>query len=119
MSSPLFTFPCSAVTSIPSTCETELIEPGHNANDPAEPRVQVDEASRMADQAERSHRSSPAEELGERGGGEARSNRADEREYRQARACRRSEGPLSTAHMSVTEPLMMVRPPEASNTIGP
>jgi len=56
------------MTSIPSTCETELIEPGHNANDPAEPRVQVDEASRMADQAERSHRSSPAEELGERGG---------------------------------------------------
>ena len=87
------------MTSIPSTCETELIEPGHNANDPAEPRVQVDEASRMADQAERSHRSSPAEELGERGGGEARSNRADEREYRQARACRRSEGPLSTAHI--------------------
>ena len=43
------------MTSIPSTCETELIEPGHNANDPAEPRVQVDEASRMADQAERSH----------------------------------------------------------------
>jgi len=55
MSSPLFTFPCSAMTSIPSTCETELIEPGHNANDPAEPRVQVDEAGRMADQAERSH----------------------------------------------------------------
>lgn len=55
MSSPLFTFPCSAMTSIPSTCETELIEPGHHANDPAEPRVQVDEASRMADQAGRSH----------------------------------------------------------------
>ena len=43
------------MTSIPSTCETELIEPGHNANDPAEPRVQVDETGRMADQAERSH----------------------------------------------------------------
>ena len=56
------------MTSIPSTCETELIELGHNANDPAEPRVQVDETGRMADQAERSHRSSPAEELGERGG---------------------------------------------------
>jgi hypothetical protein len=32
--------------------DPELIEPGHNANDPEEPRVRVDEAGRVPEQAD-------------------------------------------------------------------